>query len=126
MGASGCVAWMFDKKGVLAFPKDEHSDEELLEIGLEAGAEDIVDDGETWQIQCAPEDFTAVREAFVSAGIEPAESEITMIPQNTVAVDKETGLKLLKLYDALDENEDVQNVYANFDLPEELLAEMQD
>jgi transcriptional/translational regulatory protein YebC/TACO1 len=67
-----------------------------------------------------------VREAFVSAGIEPAESEITMIPQNTVAVDKETGLKLLKLYDALDENEDVQNVYANFDLPEELLAEMQD
>jgi transcriptional/translational regulatory protein YebC/TACO1 len=93
---------------------------------LEAGAEDIVDDGETWQIQCAPEDFMAVREAFASAGIEPAESEITMIPQNTVAVDKETGRKLLKLYDALDENEDVQNVYANFDLPEELLAEMQD
>jgi YebC/PmpR family DNA-binding regulatory protein len=126
MGASGCVAWMFDKKGVFAFSKDAHSDEELLEIGLEAGAEDIVDDGETWQVQCAPEDFSAVQEAFVGAGIEPEESEITMIPQNTVAVDKATGLKLLKLYDALDENDDVQNVYANFDLPDELLAEMEE
>lgn len=126
MGASGCVAWMFDKKGVFSFPKDAYSDEELLEIGLEAGAEDIVDEDDTWQVQCAVEDFGAVRDAFVAAGKEPEESEITMIPQNTVAVDKSTGLKLLKLYEALDDNEDVQNVYANFDLPDELLAEMED
>jgi YebC/PmpR family DNA-binding regulatory protein len=126
MGASGCVAWMFDKKGVLSFPKDAYSDEQLLEIGLEAGAEDIVDEDDTWQVQCAVEDFSAVRDAFAAAGIEPAESEITMIPQNTVPVDRETGLKLLRLYDALDDNDDVQNVYANFDLPEDLLAEMEE
>lgn len=126
MGASGCVAWMFDKKGVFSFSKENATDEELLEIGLEAGAEDIVDEDDTWQVQCAVEDFGSVRDAFTAAGKEPEESEITMIPQNMVAVDKSTGLKLLKLYDALDDNEDVQNVYANFDLPEELLAEMED
>ena len=126
MGASGCVAWMFDKKGVFSFPKDTYTDEQLLEIGLEAGAEDIVDDGDTWQVQCAVEDFGAVRDAFVAAAMEPEESEVTMLPQTTVPVDKNTGLKLLRLYDALDDNEDVQNVYANFDLPEELMAEMED
>jgi len=126
MGASGCVAWMFNKRGVFSFPKDAYSDEQLLEIGLEAGAEDIVDEDDTWQVQCAVEDFGAVRDAFAAAGIEPAESEITMIPQNTVPVDRDTGLKLLKLYDALDDNDDVQNVYANFALPEDLLAEMEE
>jgi YebC/PmpR family DNA-binding regulatory protein len=124
LGASGCVAWMFDKKGVFEFPKTI-SEETVLEAGLEAGLEDVVDDGDTWQARCAPEDFDAVRAAFAAAGLTPTSAEITMIPQNTVALDVETGRKMLKLYDALEDLDDVQNVYANFDLPDELMAEME-
>jgi YebC/PmpR family DNA-binding regulatory protein len=125
MGAAGCVAWMFDMKGTLSFDKEKYTDEELLEVGLEAGVEDVVDDGETWQVQCAPEDFEGAKEAFRESGLEIAETELTMVPQNTVAVDADTGRKLLKLYEALEDNDDVQNVYANFDLPDELLAELE-
>lgn len=125
MGAAGCVAWMFDMKGTISFDKEKYSDEELLEVGLEAGVEDVIDDGDTWQVQCAPEDYVGAKEAFEAAGMEIVEAELTMVPQNTVAVDVETGRKMLKLYEALEDNDDVQNVYANFDLPEELLAEFE-
>ncbi len=125
MGAAGCVAWMFDKKGVLSFDKEKFSEEDLLEAGLEAGAEEILDDGNVWTVQCAPENFADLHEAYTNAGFEADEAEVTMVPQNTVEVDADTGRKLLKLYDLLDEHDDVQNVYANFDLPEELLREME-
>ena len=124
MGAAGCVAWMFDKKGVFTFDKAAYNEEQLLEAGLEAGVEDVVDEDESWQGQCAVEDFQNVRAAFEAAGIVFQSAELNRIPQNTVAVDADTGRKMLKLYDALDDNDDVQNVYANFDLPDELLAEM--
>ena len=124
MGAAGCVAWMFDKKGVFTFDKAAYTEEQLLEAGLEAGVEDVVDEDESWQVQCAVEDFQNVRTAFEAAGIAFQSAELNRIPQNTVAVDADTGRKMLKLYDALDDNDDVQNVYANFDLPDELLAEM--
>lgn len=124
MGAAGCVAWMFDKKGVFTFDKAAYNEEQLLEAGLEAGVEDVVDEDESWQVQCAVEDFQNVRAAFEAAGIVFQSAELNRIPQNTVAVDADTGRKMLKLYDALDDNDDVQNVYANFDLPDELLAEM--
>ena len=124
MGAAGCVAWMFDKKGVFTFDKAAYNEEQLLEAGLEAGVEDVVDEDESWQVQCAVEDFHNVRAAFEAAGIVFQSAELNRIPQNTVAVDADTGRKMLKLYDALDDNDDVQNVYANFDLPDELLAEM--
>jgi YebC/PmpR family DNA-binding regulatory protein len=124
MGAAGCVAWMFDHKGVFAFDKVKYTEDQLLEVGLEAGVEDVLDDDDSWQVQCAVEDFHTARSAFEAAGIEIMSAELNRIPQNTVAVDVETGRKVLKLYDALDDNDDVQNVYANFELPAELLAEM--
>ena len=126
MGASGCVAWMFNKKGILSFNKEKYSEEDLMETGIEAGAEDFVDDGSSWAVHCTPENFSALCEAYTTAGFTIEEAEITMIPQNTVEVDVETGQKLLKMYDLLDEHDDVQNVYANFDLPEELLQEMEE
>jgi YebC/PmpR family DNA-binding regulatory protein len=123
MGESGCVSWMFDKKGVFTFAKDKYTEDQLLEIGLEAGAEDVVDNGDEWEVRSAAEDFSSVRTAFEEAGFEFVSADLSQIPQTTIEVDLETGEKLLKLYDALDDNDDVQNVYANFDLPEELLQE---
>ncbi|WP_028573761.1 YebC/PmpR family DNA-binding transcriptional regulator [Desulfonatronovibrio hydrogenovorans] len=125
MGESGCVAWMFDNKGVLSFEKDKYGEEDILEAGLEAGVEDIVDDGDVWQVRCAPEDFTGVKKAYEDAGISFVEAEMTMVPKNTVDVDAETGRKLLKLYENLDDHDDVQNVYSNFELPEELIKELE-
>ena len=124
MGESGCVAWMFDKKGVITFAKERYTEDQLLEVGLEAGASDVVDNGDEWEVHSAAEDFTAVKGAYEAAGLEFTGADVSMVPQNTIEVDRETGEKLLKLYEALDDNDDVQNVYANFDLPEELLQEM--
>lgn len=125
MGELGCVAWMFDSKGVFTFTKEKYTEDALMEVGLEAGAEDIVDDGEAFEVQCAPTDFEPLREAFAAAGMVPEESRLGRVPQNTVPVDAEAGKKLLRLVDALEDNDDVQNVYANFDLPDDVLAEME-
>ena len=125
LGESGCVAWMFDNMGVLSFEKELYSDEDLLEAGLDAGVEDIEDDGEVWQVMCAPENFVSVKNVYDQAGIKYVEAQVTMVPKNTVEVDVETGRRLLKLYEAIDDHEDVQNVYSNFDLPEELLKELE-
>ena len=114
MGESGCVAWMFDRKGVIT----------LMEVALEAGAEDVTDEGESWEVVTAAADFNAVREALEAAGVEMQSAEFTMVPQNEIEVDAETGRKLMRLVDALEDNDDVQNVHANFDLPDELLAEL--
>ena len=124
MGELGCVAWMFDSKGVFTFSKEKYTEDALMEVGLEAGAEDIVDDGETFEVQCAPTDFEPLREAFAAAGMVAEESRLGRVPQNTVPVDVEAAKKLLRLVDALEDNDDVQNVYANFDLPDDVLAEM--
>ncbi|WP_027188117.1 YebC/PmpR family DNA-binding transcriptional regulator [Desulfovibrio cuneatus] len=125
MGELGCVAWMFDSKGVFTFTKAKYTEDALMEVGLEAGAEDIVDDGEAFEVQCAPTDFEALREAFAAAGMVAEESRLGRVPQNTVPVDVEAAKKLLRLVDALEDNDDVQNVYANFDLPDDVLAEME-
>ncbi len=125
MGESGCVAWMFDYKGVLSFDKETCTEEQIMEAGLDAGVEDILDDGQVWLVRCSPEDFAQVREAYNQAGIEFTEASLTMVPKTTVEVDAETGRRLLKLYDALDDLDDVQNIHANFELPEELLQELE-
>jgi len=124
MGETGCVGWMFDRKGVIVFPKDAYTEDQLMETGLEAGAEDIVDDGDAWEVHVAPEGLEALQQAFDAAGYSYERAEISMIPQNYVDVDVVTGRKLLKLIDTLDDNDDVQNVHGNFELPDELLAEM--
>ncbi len=123
MGEAGCVGWMFDKKGVFVFDKPKYSEDALMEIGLEHGAEDIVDEGDSLEVHCAPGDFDTLRQAFEDAKLEPSEAELSRIPQNTVPVDAETGRKILRLIENLEDNEDVQNVYANFDLPEDFSDE---
>lgn len=124
MGESGSVAWMFDRKGVFSFGKSAYTEDQLMEIGLEAGAEDIVDMDESWEVHCQQGDFDALSKAFEDAGITPESSEVGMVPQNNIDVDADTGRKLMRLVEALEDNDDVQNVYANFELPQEVLDEM--
>lgn len=126
MGESGCVAWMFDKKGVFVFDKEKYTEDQLMEVGLEAGAEDITDEGDTWEVHTALEDFNIVQQAFEDAGFESSEASLQMIPQNSIEVDAVIGRKIMNLVDALEDNDDVQNVYANFDISDEAMAEMED
>lgn len=124
MGEAGSVAWMFDNKGMLTFDAEKYSEEQIMEIALEHGAEDVSAEDGIIEVIVSPSDFEAVRQAFEDAGIECQTAELTMLPQNTVEVDAENGRKLLKLLDALEDNDDVQNVYSNFDLPDEVMAEL--
>jgi YebC/PmpR family DNA-binding regulatory protein len=125
MGEAGCVNWMFERKGVFGFPKDKYAEDQLLEIGLEAGAEDVIDDGDEWTVHASVEDFMAVQEAFEAAGLEWDEAELTMVPKTTVDVDVEVARKLLRLMDMLEDNDDVQKVHANFDIPDDVMAELE-
>ncbi len=119
MGEAGCVNWMFDQKGVISFDKTKYSEDTLMELGLEAGAEDIIDSGDSFDVYCRPVDFESLRQAFEDAKAIYESAEISMIPQNTITVDTDTGRKLLRLVEALEDNDDVQNVYANFELPDD-------
>jgi YebC/PmpR family DNA-binding regulatory protein len=118
MGESGCVSWMFQQKGLFVFDRTEVSEEQLLEIGMEAGAEDIHDrpDEGAIEITCAPADFLVLQEAFAGAELAPAVGEIAWIPENSVPVQGEEAEKVLRLIERLEEVDDVQNVYANFDI----------
>lgn len=118
MGEAGSVAWMFDKKGYIVVDKAAKSEDELFEIAIEAGADDMQDAGEVFEIYTSPENYEAVDNALKAAGIEPQASEISMIPQNFIKLEGDDAKKMLKLYDAIDDNDDVQKVYANFDIDE--------
>ena len=124
LGELGCVSWMFAKYGVLSFDKNKYSEDYLLEIGLEAGVDDVVDDQEYWEIRTAPEDFIQVKQAYQEAGVEIEYSEVTMIPQNYVSLDTETAQKDLNLFEKLDDHEDVQKVHVNFEIPDEIYQEL--
>lgn len=118
MGESGSVAWMFDKKGYIVVDKAAKSEDELFEIAIEAGADDMQDAGDVFEIYTSPDVFDGVLEAVKAAGIEPQAAEVTMIPQNEISLTGAEAKTMLKLYDALDDNEDVQKVHANFDIDE--------
>lgn len=118
LGESGSVAWMFDRKGYIVVDKTKKSEEELFEIAIEAGAEDLKEDGDNFEIFTAQEDFEAVHEALKNAGIEPEVAEVSMIPQNFIKLEGADAKQMLKLYDAVDDHDDVQNVYSNFDIDE--------
>ena len=120
MGENGSVGWMFERKGVIAVPKANYAEDAIMEAALEAGADDVIDDEDVWTIQTAMADFAAVRDALETAGIVMDSAELAMVPANLVAVNAETGVKLLKLMDALDDNDDVQNVYVNADFPDDM------
>lgn len=118
MGESGSVGWMFDKKGLIIVDKEAKSEEELFEIAIEAGAADLQDEGDVFEIYTAPDAFDAVLDAIKSAGIEPQAAEVSQIPQNYIKLEGADAKQMLKLFDALDDNDDVQKVYANFDIDE--------
>ncbi len=118
LGESGSVAWMFDKKGYIVVDKADKSEEELFEIAIEAGADDMKDDGDVYEIFTAPDNFEAVKDAVIAAGIEPQAAEVSMIPQNYIKLEGVDAKQMMKLYDALDDNDDVQKVYANFEIDE--------
>ncbi len=125
LGDPGSTAWMFTRKGVVQIEKSAALDEEkLLEIALDAGAEDVADAESTWEITTDATALRKVREAIESAGITVLSAELTMVPQNHVPVDGAQARQVLALLDALEELDDVQNVYANFDIPEEIMAEV--
>jgi YebC/PmpR family DNA-binding regulatory protein len=120
LGETGCVSYMFSKKGTIVVDIKAASEEQLMTIALESGAEDMKNEpeDENYEIITSPENMETVKNAVMAAGIAVSSSEITMIPGNYVSVDATTAGQLLRLMDALDELEDVQNIYANFDMPE--------
>ena len=124
MGDPGSVGFLFDRKGVIRVSWDEADEDRLLEIVLEAGAEDLSQDGDEWEIRTDPAAFGDVRAVLEGAGIPPATAEITMVPQSTVPVEGTEAKQVLGLVEALDDLDDVQAVYANFDIPDEILAEV--
>ncbi|MCI0635181.1 MAG: YebC/PmpR family DNA-binding transcriptional regulator, partial [Actinobacteria bacterium] len=118
------VKWMFDKRGVILIEKAAADEDRIMEIALESGADDVRDTGGEWEIVTDPASFEAVRSAIENAGLTPSSAEVTMVPQNTVPVDETNAKSVLKLVDGLEDHDDVQAVYANFDIPESVLAEV--
>ena len=122
LGESGCVAWMFDKQGVIVVDAEGVDEEELMDIAIEAGADDVVEDDTSFQILTTPESFNEVVENLEKSGITMAEASLSMVPKNTVEVTEEKPAKsLLKLLDLLEDHDDVQKVHANFDIPDEII-----
>jgi YebC/PmpR family DNA-binding regulatory protein len=118
LAAENSVAWMFSRKGQVVVEKDKVDEEKLLNAALEAGADDVNDDGSAWEVVSAPESFEAVRDAIKGIGIEPASAEIAMVPQNYVKLTGKDAQQMLKLFEAIDDHDDVQHVWANFDIEE--------
>ena len=121
----GAVAWQFERKGQVLVDRKVDEDELML-VALDAGADDIADDGELWRVTCAPTDLHKVRTAIEAAGMTVDSADLTMVPQATIALeDAEGARKVLRLIDALDEHDDVQNVHANFDIPDSILESVE-
>ncbi|HBT96196.1 MAG TPA: YebC/PmpR family DNA-binding transcriptional regulator [Desulfobulbaceae bacterium] len=122
LGENGCVAWMFEQKGQIQLEKKDLSEEKLMDLALEAGADDVAEEEESFQVLTAPEAFDAVRESLEQAGLAIVEASVAMIPKTTVEVTEENiARSLMKLMDSLEDHDDVQNVYANFDIDDALV-----
>lgn len=118
LGEAGCVGWMFDKKGYITLPREKVDEDTLMGIALEAGAEDLRDDGSNWEVITPPDGLEAVRDALKAKSLEPGTAEVTMLPQSTVRLEGGAAQQLLHLLEALEEHDDVQHVYSNFDIAE--------
>ena len=122
LGTSGAVAWQFERRGIVLVPADGVDEEELLLVAAEAGADDVEADGSSFVVSAAPEALSAVREAIEGAGMTVDSSELSMVPKTTVAIaDEKIARQVMRLVDGLEESDDVQDVYANFDIPETVL-----
>ncbi len=123
LGEAGCVAWMFDKKGLFLVDKAAVGEEDLMLVALEAGAEDIKSEEDQYEVITAPDDWEKVRAALEAAKVPVASAQITMVPQTTVELTGTDAEKMLKLMDALEEHDDVQEVYSNVDIPDDMLED---
>ena len=127
LGSTGCVNWMFERKGFFLIPLEEVTEETLFEVAIEAGADDIKNSGETWEVYSTPDNFSPVEEALSKHEIPTTVAEISLIPMNTVNLeDIQSSRKILKLMEALEENDDVQSVTSNFNIPDEIMAELEE
>lgn len=124
LGTSGNVSWMFKRKGVIVVSKQSSGEEKLMDLALEAGAEDIQDEGDVWEIYTDPSVFSAVRESLDEGAISIDSASITAVPENRVQIEGEVAEKMLKLMDALEDLDDVQKVHANFDIDEKVLESL--
>ncbi len=122
LGESGCVAWLFNPRGLISIPCAGTTEDRVMEAAIEAGADDVKTEEETFDVYTAPEDFAAVRDGLEAAGFKILNAEVTMVPSTTVQVEGKTAEQMLKLMDLLEDHDDVQNVYANFDIPESVMA----
>jgi YebC/PmpR family DNA-binding regulatory protein len=125
LGESGSVSYLFDRRGMLTFNSAEVDEEALMEAALEAGAEDVADEGDTLEVLTSPQEFETVKSGLEAAGFIPATAEVTHVPHTRVSLDDKTGLQMLKLLDALDDNDDVTDVYSNDDIPDAVIEQYQ-
>jgi len=121
LGENGCVGWLFDRKGSIIINADGIDEDTVMDVALEAGADDVVNNGDEFEVLTDPSSLEEVKSAFNEKGISFETAEITMIPQNTVKLDEKDASKMLKLIDALEDNDDVQNVYSNFEIDDDVL-----
>jgi YebC/PmpR family DNA-binding regulatory protein len=121
MAEAGAVGWMFERKGEISLPKETASEDKVMGIALDAGAEDLRDDGSAWEVVTPPDAFEAVRDALVAAGITPDSAEIGMVPKSYIKLSGQQAQQMIRLIDTLEEQDDVQHVYSNFDVDEKEL-----
>ena len=124
LGEVGCVNWLFDRKGLMVLGKTKVDEDKVIEMAIEVGAEDIKDEGDILEIVFAPEQFSQIKENIERIGYSPELFELTMIPQTTVPLEEKEALQMLRLMDALEDSEEVQKVYANFDITEEIMEKV--
>lgn len=124
MGEPGSVAWMFDKRGVLSFDGTKYTEDQIMEVALEAGADDVVTDGDDIEVRVTPDSYSDVEKAFEDAGITPESSDLSMIPKNLTPVDAATARKVMNLMENLEDNDDVSNVYVSADFTDEIMEEL--
>ncbi|MDO4584340.1 MAG: YebC/PmpR family DNA-binding transcriptional regulator [Planctomycetia bacterium] len=127
LGATNCVAWMFDRKGLFVIEADKIEEDALMELALEANAEDVSRNGDVFEVLCLPEDFSVVAEALEKAGVPIVEAEISRIPQNQVEItDLEAAKKILRMMDRLEEHDDVQAVFSNYTIADALMEQLEE
>lgn len=124
LGENGCVAWMFDKKGSIIFDKGDVNEDDLMELILESGGEDVKEEESQYEVITAPDSFESVKTAIDKAGLPYILAEISMIPQTEVNLDEQRAVQMLKLMEKMEDNDDVQNVYANFDIPDDVMEKL--
>ncbi len=124
LGESGCVAWQFSPRGIISVAREGRSEDAMMEVALDVGADDVKTEDETYDFYASPEDFAAVRDAMTATGLPVLSADVTMLPSTTIMLDGKPAQQMLRLMEQLEDHDDVQNVYANFDIPANVLASL--